>query len=70
MSIVRLTIKPLIDARGWSIVDFQRRTELSYPTAFKLYHGNARRLDLDTLARIVDVLGVSIGDVLKIGAAQ
>jgi putative transcriptional regulator len=67
--VIRLIVKRLVDAKGWSISDFQRNTALSYPTAYKIYHGRTQRLDFDTLARIIAALNCAVEDVLITEAA-
>ena len=63
MPTVEFKVKHLIDAKGWSISEFQRHTALSYPTAFKLYHGQARRVDLEILGKVLNALGATVQDV-------
>ena len=63
MMAVEFRVKHLVDAKGWSISDFMHETRLSYPTALKLYHGQARRVDLEILGKVLNALGATVQDV-------
>jgi len=62
---VRITVKRILDERGLNISQFAAKTGLSYPTALSWYHNHAMRIELETLAAVIEGLGVELTDVLE-----
>ena len=65
MMAVQIKVKRVLDERGMNISQFAIAAKISYPTALAWYHGNTRRVELETLAAVCDGLGVGLEDVLE-----
>ena len=63
---VRLTVSPILDERGMSTAEFAEKAKLTYNQALNLRRGLVARIDLDTLGRICDALGVQPGDLFSV----
>ena len=59
---VYLRIQELAKNAGLNITTLARRAELAYSTAWGLWHGRVRQVDLRTLERVARALGVKVGD--------
>ena len=64
MMAVQVKVKELLDGRGINITHFAKLANISYPTALAWYHGTTRRIELETLASVLDGLGVELQDIL------
>ena len=62
---VRVKVSTLLKDRGMSVRDLSKAADIHYNTALALKRGVFTRLDLDTLARVCDALGVEVSDVLE-----
>lgn len=62
---VRWTVGDLLDQRGMTTAEFAEKARLSYQQALNIRRSAYTRLDLETLARICEALGVQPGDLLK-----
>jgi DNA-binding Xre family transcriptional regulator len=54
-------LRALLDERGMSLMDLQRRTWISYSALHALYHNQAKGIRLDTLTRLAEALNVKPG---------
>ena len=61
---VRLAVSALLDERGMSTAEFAKLASLSYNQALALRRGNQTRIDLETIERICNALGVLPGDLI------
>jgi len=57
-----LRVRELAEAQGLNITTFARKAKLAYTTAFDLWHGNVRQLNMKTLDRAAHALGVRVSD--------
>ena len=62
---VRIKVSTLLEDRGMTVGDLAEQAGIHYNTALALKRGVFTRLDLDTLARVCDALGVQVEDVLE-----
>jgi DNA-binding Xre family transcriptional regulator len=51
-------IKKLVDAREESISQFSRSADISYTSAFDLYHGKTTQIRFDMLEKLCNYFGV------------
>ena len=63
---VVLRIDKAMDLRGISTADLAQRAEITYNTALSLRRGAPTRIDLDTLARVCEVLDMHPGQLLDL----
>lgn len=54
----------ILGERRMSIAALARSSGVSYTSLFELYHGRAKRVDLETLNAICRALSVQPGDIL------
>ncbi len=59
---VRLTVPELLKQKGMSTAEFAEKAKLTYNQALALKRGSYSRLDLVTLGRICEALGVQPGE--------
>mgnify|MGYP007071644066 CR=1 FL=1 len=59
---LKVRIRAIAEAKGYNIRTFAAETGMSYPAAHALWHGRTTRIELDTLATLVRVLGVGPGE--------
>ena len=62
---VRFRLRELLADRGMTQTELQTRTGLAYSTVNDLFNNKPRRIELDTLDVLCDVLDCSIADVLE-----
>ena len=62
---VRFRLRELLAERGMSQTDLQTRTGLAYSTVNDLFNNKPRRVELDTLDVLCEVLNCSIADLLE-----
>ena len=62
---VRFRLRELLAERGLSQTDLQTRTGLAYSTVNDLFNNKPRRVELQTLDVLCEVLDCSIADVLE-----
>ena len=62
---VRFRLRELLAERGMSQTELQTRTRLAYSTVNDLYNNKPRRVELETLDILCDVLDCSIADLLE-----
>jgi putative transcriptional regulator len=58
-------LSQLLDARGVTLAELQRRTGLTYANLHRLATGKATRYDAKTLDAICSALGCAVGDILE-----
>jgi putative transcriptional regulator len=59
---IKLNIKDLVDAKGFSKHHFSQLIQVGYPATCKLYDGGTDRIYFDTLERICKVLECTPND--------
>ena len=62
---VRFRLRELLAERGMSQTELQTRTRLAYSTINDLYNNKPRRVELETLDVLCDVLDCSIAELLE-----
>ncbi len=62
---VRFRLRELLDERGMSQTELQTRTGLAYSTVNDLYNNKPRRVELETLDVLCDVLDCTIAELLE-----
>ena len=62
---IRNHLSRVMGEQRLKIQDVASRSGLAYTTVFDLYHGRAKRLDLETLNALCRVLGVQPGDLFS-----
>lgn len=62
---VRFRLRELLDERRLSQTELQTRTGLAYSTVNDLYNNKPRRVELETLDVLCDVLECSIAELLE-----
>lgn len=62
---VRFRLRELLAERGMSQTELQTRSRLAYSTVNDLYNNKPRRVELETLDILCDVLECSIADLLE-----
>ena len=61
---VRFQVKEIAESQGLNMQKLADKSGISYSTIVDLWHDRTRRIDKDTLARLCEALGVSIGELL------
>jgi len=59
---VRLTVPDILKQKGMTTAEFAEKAKLTYNQALAIRRGSYSRLDLNTLGRICDALGVQPGE--------
>ena len=62
---VRFRLRELLADRGMSQTELQTRSRLAYSTVNDLYNNKPRRVELETLDVLCDVLDCSIAELLE-----
>ena len=62
---VRFRLRELLAERGMSQTELQTKTRLAYSTINDLYNNKPRRVELETLDILCDVLDCSIAELLE-----
>ena len=62
---VRFRLRELLDERGMSQTELQVRTGFAYSTVNDLFNNKPRRVELETLDVLCEVLNCSIGELLE-----
>ncbi len=62
---VRLVLREMLKARGWSQLELARRARLRPATIHALYHSRVTGIDFETLERLSQALGVEPGQLLE-----
>lgn len=62
---VRFRLRELLAERGMSQTDLQIKTGLAYSTVNDLFNNKPRRVELETLDVLCEVLDCSIADLLE-----
>lgn len=63
---VRLAVSALLEQRHMSTAQFAEKAKLTYNQALSLRRGAYARIDLDTIGKICDALGVMPGDLFQV----
>jgi DNA-binding Xre family transcriptional regulator len=63
---VKLRVKEVAEAKGFTQTKLSRQAELQYPTVHGLWTNPYRDASINTLAKIAHVLKVSISDLYEI----
>ncbi len=63
MGYIKNQLSEILGARRMHISALAEGANIAYNTAHALYHGSSKRIDLDTLARICQLLEVQPGDI-------
>jgi len=62
---VRFRVRDLLDARAMTQTELQMRTGLAYSTINDLCNNKPRRVELETLDVLCNVLDCGVGDLLE-----
>lgn len=62
---VNIRVHMLMAERRENVTELSKAAGIAYGTAFDLYHGTIKRLDLATLDRLCKHFGVGVGDILE-----
>jgi transcriptional regulator with XRE-family HTH domain len=62
---VRMTIPDLLKSKGWTTQEFAKRAGLTYNQALAMKRSVYTRIDLATLAKVADALGVQPGQLFE-----
>lgn len=62
---VRFRLRELLEERAMTQTELQARTGFAYSTVNDLYNNKPRRVELETLDVLCDVLSCSIGELLE-----
>lgn len=62
---IRLRVKEVLHEHGWNMTKLSRRAELAYKTVFDICNNPYHDVNLSTLARIQEALGVSVHDLVE-----
>ncbi|NJN65359.1 MAG: helix-turn-helix transcriptional regulator [Chloroflexaceae bacterium] len=57
-----LRIQELAEKEGLNITTLSRRAKVSYPAMHKIWHGDVKQLNIQTLDKIAWALGVKVSD--------
>ncbi|AUM66387.1 XRE family transcriptional regulator [Brevibacillus laterosporus] len=63
---IRVKLDAILKERGITQREFSRMTNIRFPTINGMCKNETQRLQLDNLAKICEVLGVEITDVLEL----
>lgn len=66
---MKLRIDEILDEKNKTVGDFAHDARLAYGTALALKRGEVRRIDLDTLERVCEALGVTPNEVFSVETA-
>ena len=61
---IRLRVPELLKERGWTITRLMRESNLSYPTAHRLAHGDAEAITLETVDKLCKAFGVKVEELI------
>ena len=61
---VKFTVAELLEKRQMTVGEMAKEAGMSYNTALAVSRNASTRIDLETLARICDALGVKVSDLL------
>ncbi len=62
---IRLRVKEILDARGWTMAKLSRKGELAYKTVQDLCNNPYHDVNMSTLTRIQEALGVSVHELVE-----
>lgn len=62
---VRLRLRELLDKRGMTQTELQTQSGLAYSTVNDLFNNKSRRIELETIDVLCDVLQCSIADLFE-----
>jgi putative transcriptional regulator len=62
MGTVQSRVSEILGRRRMSITDLMRIADISYGTAWALYHGKQKSISFEVLAKLCENLEVEIGD--------
>jgi DNA-binding Xre family transcriptional regulator len=62
---VRWRVDELVERRGWSARELAERAGLDVKTVRAIVTGRATRVDLETIGRLAEALGVAPGDLWR-----
>ncbi|WP_302622167.1 helix-turn-helix domain-containing protein [Brevibacillus laterosporus] len=63
---IRIKLDTILKERGITQREFSRMTNIRFPTINGMCKNETQRLQLDNLAKICEVLGIGITDVLEL----
>jgi putative transcriptional regulator len=63
---VRIKLAELLEERGISGREFARRTGIRHPTIHEMCRNESKSLPVDNIAKMCEVLGVDISDILQL----
>lgn len=63
---IELRIDQALEKRGMTTAELAEKAEIAYNTALSLRRGAPTRIDLDTLARVCEVLEMHPGELLAL----
>ena len=66
MKTIHLRLAEYLDTHGISRYELAKRTGIGYPTIDSYYKNKVVRLDLFTLAKILDALDCELNDILTV----
>jgi len=61
---IRLRVPELLKEKGWTITRLMRESNLSYPTAHRLAHGEASAVNLETIDKLCKAFGVNVEELI------
>lgn len=71
MASVKLVVREMAERKGIkNPFVLAKETGLNYAACYKMWHGEQRRFDLDTLARLCEVFGVKPGQLFEYQAGK
>jgi DNA-binding Xre family transcriptional regulator len=62
---VRLKVKEIAESKGYNMSSLSRATDISFNTIKRLWQHPYEGANIQTLSKIAQVLGVSIGDLVE-----
>ncbi|HLZ58359.1 MAG TPA: helix-turn-helix transcriptional regulator [Ktedonosporobacter sp.] len=65
MSRIRLRVKEVAEEKGFNMSKLSHRSEVSFNTVKSLFRNPYRTLNIDTLHRLAETMGVSIHDLIE-----
>jgi len=63
---LRIRLKEILQEKGISITRVAKLTKLSKDTVWRYVHNKVRRIDLETLRKIAEVLNMSPDDLIEL----